>query len=367
VSEVSAPSHADVPLADSAAVNDGPLRLSVVIACYKDALAIPLMHKRLTDVLSCLAVGYEIIFVNDGSPDDTDSVLKELTANDQHLLAIEHSRNFGAQNAFVSGMQLATGDAVVLLDGDLQDPPEVIPALYEKWRQGYDVVYGRRGKREGSTLLAISCKAFYKIFRRVSYVPMPLDAGDFSLMDRKVVNELLLLPETDQFLRGLRAWVGFSQTGVDYVRPKRAFGRSNHSLLKNIWWAKKGIFSFSFVPMDLLSYAGATMTVLSFLAVVYQIIDKLHHPEIPHGISTIIVLILFFGSLNVLAIAVLGEYIIRIFEETKRRPKFIRKAVRQGGEYFNTAAEIETFLWRRSRKTAAHRSPCARSLDGCER
>ena len=136
---------------------------------------------------------------------------------------------------------------------------------------------------------------------------MPLDAGDFSLMDRKVVNELLSLPETDQFLRGLRAWVGFTQTGVDYVRPERAFGRSTHSSLRNIWWAKKGIFSFSFVPMELLGYAGATMTALSFLAVIYQIIDRLRHPQVPHGVPTIIVLILLFGSVNVLAISILGE------------------------------------------------------------
>ena len=312
------------------------------------------MHKRLSAVFSSLAVDYEIIFVNDGSPDETDSILKDLTAQDNHVLAIEHSRNFGSQSAFVSGMQLATGDAVILLDGDLQDPPEVIPAFYEKWRQGNDVVYGRRGKREGSALLAISCKAFYKVFRSVSHVPMPLDAGDFSLMDRKVVSELLCLPETDQFLRGLRSWVGFRQTGVDYVRPERAFGRSTHGWLKNIWWAKKAIFSFSFLPLELLGYAGATMTVFSFLAVVYQFVDWLRRPEIPHGIATIIVLILFFGSLNVLAISILGEYQIKIFEEAKRRPKFIRKAVWQGGKHFSTTAEIESFLGRR--KMAAQRS-----------
>ncbi len=336
-------------MAEGAAELKGrPPRLSAVIACYKDAQAIPLMHKRLSDVLSSLAVDYELIFVNDGSPDDTDSVLKELTATDEHVLAIEHSRNFGSQSAFVSGMELATGDAVVLLDGDLQDPPEVIPAFYEKWRQGNDVVYGRRVNRESSTLLAISCKAFYRIFRSVSYVPMPLDAGDFSLMDRRVVNELLSLPETDQFLRGLRAWIGFRQTGVDYVRPKRAFGRSTHGWLKNFWWAKKGLFSFTFAPMELLGYAGATMTVLSFLAVIYQIVDWLRRPEIPHGISTIIVLILFFGSLNVLAVSILGEYLIKIFEEAKRRPKFIRKAVRQGGKHFSTATEIESFRAKRT-------------------
>jgi dolichol-phosphate mannosyltransferase len=163
-------------------------------------------------------------------------------------------------------------------------------------------------------------------------------------MDRKVVNQLLSLPETDQFVRGLRAWVGFKQTGVDYVRPERAFGRSTHSWLKNIWWAKKAIFSFSFLPLELLGYAGATMTALSCLAVIYQFIDWLRRPEIPHGISTIIVLILFFGSLHVLAISILGEYLVRIFEEAKRRPKFIRKAVRLGGKHFSTATEIESFL-----------------------
>jgi glycosyltransferase involved in cell wall biosynthesis len=331
-----------------AAVSGGPPRLSAIIACYRDAQAIPLMHKRLTDVFSSLGVDYEIIFVNDGSPDDTDAVLRELTAKDDHVLAVEHSRNFGSQSALLSGMALATGDAVILLDGDLQDPPEVIPAFYERWRAGNDVVYGGRAKREGSRLLAIFCKAFYKIFRGVSSVPMPLDAGDFSLMDRKVVDELLSLPETDQFLRGLRTWVGFKQTGVDYVRPARAFGRSTHGWLKNVWWAKKAIFSFSFLPLELLSYVGATMTVLSLLAVIYQVIDSLRRPEIPHGISTIIVLILFFGSLNVLAISILGEYLSKIFEETKRRPKYIRKAVRQGGRHLKTAKEIEAFL--RSRR-----------------
>ncbi len=320
------------------------LRLSAVIACYKDAQAIPLMHQRLTEVFTSLAVDYEIIFVNDGSPDDSDAVLAGLTASDPHVLAIEHSRNFGSQNAFISGMQVSSGDAVILLDGDLQDPPELIPAFYEKWRQGNDVVYGRRGKREGSKLLAMACKAFYRVFRRVSEVAMPLDAGDFALMDRKVVNHLLALPETDQFLRGLRTWVGFRQTGVDYLRPRRAFGRSTHSWLKNVWWAKKGLFSFSSFPLELLGYAAAIMTTLSFLAVVYEVVDRLRRPEIAHGISTIIVLILFFGSLNLLAIALVGEYVLKILEESKRRPKFIRKALRHHGKLLGSAPEIEGFL-----------------------
>ena len=332
----------------------GARRVSAVIACYKDAQAIPLMYERLTAVFVGLAVDHEIIFVNDGSPDDTGSVLKDLTAKDHRVLAIEHSRNFGSQNAFLSGMQIATGDAVVLLDGDLQDPPEVIPALFEKWRQGNDVVYGRRSKREMSAIMSIAFKAFYRVFRRLSDVPMPLDAGDFALMDRRVVDEMLALPETDQFLRGLRAWVGFKQTGVDYFRPERAFGRSTHSGLKNLWWAKKAIFSFSFLPMELLSYAGAIMTVLSLLAVVYEIVDSRLHPETPHGIATVVVVVGFFGSLNLLAISLVGEYLIRTFEEVKRRPKFIRKALWHGGTGLTGADEIARFVGRRK---AAPRTP----------
>jgi dolichol-phosphate mannosyltransferase len=324
-----------------------PRRLSAVIACYLDAQAIPLMYRRLSEVFSALAVDYEIIFVNDGSPDDTHSVLKALTERDDHVLAIEHSRNFGSQNAFLSGMELATGDAVVLLDGDLQDPPEVIPALYQKWREGSDVVYGRRSRREAPAIMTLAYRAFYRVFRGVSYVPVPLDAGDFSLMDRRVVDELLALPETDQFLRGLRAWVGFKQTGVDYVRPERVFGRSTHSRLKNLWWAKKALFSFSFLPIEVLGYAAAVMTALSFAAVVYQIVDSLRRPEVSHGISTLIVLVVFFGSLTLLAIAVLGEYLIRVFEEVKRRPRFIRKALWHGGRGLKSAAEVESFVGRR--------------------
>jgi dolichol-phosphate mannosyltransferase len=178
----------------------------------------------------------------------------------------------------------------------------------------------------------------------MAYVAMPLDAGDFSLMDRKVVNELLALPETDQFLRGLRAWVGFAQTGVDYMRPERMFGQTTNSWRKNIGWAKKGIFSFSFAPLELLSYFSLVMTGISFLAGIAQIIGKFLYPDTPHGVTTIIVLILFFAGVQLLAISILGEYLMKIFEETKRRPKFIRKSIRFGGNHFKTAEEMDAFL-----------------------
>ncbi len=329
--------------------------LSAVVTCYRDAEAVLPMHERLTQVFIGLSVDYEIIFVNDGSPDNAGAVLEQLASKDEHVLVIEHSRNFGSQNAFLSGMQVATGDAVVLLDGDLQDPPELISAFYAKWREGNDVVYGRRVKREGSWLLAGFARAFYRVFRGLSEVSMPLDAGDFALMDRRVVDELLALPETDQFLRGLRAWVGFEQTGVDYVRPERAFGRSTHSALKNVWWAKKGIFSFTFVPVEVIGYVGATMTVLSFGAFVHELIDMWLHPGETHGISLIVAVIAFFGSLNLFAISILGEYLIKVVEEAKRRPKFIRKAIFSRGEHYTTAARIDGFLRRRSRQAAERR------------
>lgn len=337
--------------------------LSAVITCYRDAQALQPLHLRLTEVFTRLGVNYEIIFVNDASPDDADSVLKELTARDPHVLAVEHSRNFGSQNAFLSGMELATGDAVILLDGDLQDPPELIAEFHAKWREGHDVVYGRRVKREGSPFLALGARLFYRVFRGLAEVPMPLDAGDFALMDRRVVDELLALPETDQFLRGLRAWIGFSQTGVDYVRPKRAFGRSTHTRLKNLWWARKGIFSFTFVPVELLGYVALTLLGLSFCGLVYEVVDAVRHPEVARGVSAILVLVAFFGSLNLLGVVLVGEYVIKILEETKRRPKFIRKAIRAGGEHFVTAPQIEGFLEERSRQTASARPLRARASD----
>ena len=302
-------------------------KLSAVIACYRDAEAVPFMHKRLVETFQKLGVDYEIIFVNDASPDNASEVLQKLVNEDDHVIAIEHSRNFGSQSAFLSGMEISTGDGVVLLDGDLQDPPELIEKFYAEWEKGFDVVYGRRVAREGDQTLASLYKMFYRLFRSVSYVPMPLDAGDFSLMDRKVVDELIKLPETDQFMRGLRAWVGFKQTGVDYVRPERMFGVTTNNWRKNLAWARKAIFSFSYVPLELMTYLGWALTILSFIAIIVQIILYFVIPGNPHGVTTIIVLVLFFGGLQMLGISILGEYQGKILEESKRRPKFIRKNI----------------------------------------
>jgi polyisoprenyl-phosphate glycosyltransferase len=322
--------------------------ISPVIACYKDAQAIPYMYERLVKTFNEMKVRYEIIFVNDNSPDNTDEVLAAICDKDPNVVAIKHSRNFGSQAAFQSGMEISTGDAIVLMDGDLQDPPEIIPAFYEKWQQGFDVVYGVRVQREMPPHVHFFYRSFYRLLRRTAYINIPVDAGDFSMIDRKVVKQLVALPETEQFLRGLRAWVGFKQTGVDYVRPERMFGVSTNNWTKNIWWAKKAIFSFSFAPLEAMSYAGFLLTGLSVIGIIAQIVARIVLPDPPQGFTTVIILTLFFGGLNLLGLSFLGEYISKIFEETKKRPKFIRTMVRKGDRLYNTAEKIAALLKNRS-------------------
>ncbi len=303
-------------------------KLSAIIACYRDAPAVPIMHSRLTAVFQKLGVDYEIIFVNDGSPDDAERVLATLAEQDRKVTVINHTRNFGSQSAFTSGMQIATGDGVVLLDGDLQDPPELIEAFYCKWQEGFEVVYGIRVKRDATLFLQLAYKIFYRIFRAAAYVPMPLDAGDFSLLDRRVVDALNHLPENNRFLRGLRAWVGFKQTGVPYVRPERMFGRTTNSLLRNLAWARKAIFSFSYIPLDLITGLAFVTVITAFVAIVAQMLFRILRPELtPSGFTTVIVLILFMGGIQLLCLSIIGSYLAHIYDEVKRRPPYIIKSI----------------------------------------
>jgi dolichol-phosphate mannosyltransferase len=306
--------------------------ISAIIACYGDAQAVPIMHKRLTAVFKKIDVDYEIIFVNDASPDDCAEVIRAISATDPCVVGITHSRNFGSQMAFRSGMEVSTKDAVVLLDGDLQDPPELIAAFFQKWQEGFDVVYGRRVKRDMPWYWAFQYKLFYRLFAAFSYINIPRDAGDFSLMDRRVVGWLLKCPEGDVFMRGLRAYVGFKQTGVDYIRPERMFGRSTNNFLKNIDWAKKGIFSFSNTPLSMLTAGGVAALVLSILVALVVAILRLLMPDIaPRGVTTLLITILIFGSVNLFAIGVVGEYVAKIMTEVKGRPRLIRSAITRGG------------------------------------
>jgi polyisoprenyl-phosphate glycosyltransferase len=307
--------------------------ISAIIACYGDEPAVPIMHQRLVDTFQKIGVDYEIIFVNDASPDNCAEVIRQISERDRHVIGITHSRNFGSQMAFRSGMELCTKESVVLLDGDLQDPPELIEAFFKKWQEGYDVVYGRRVKRDMPWYWGIQYKLFYRLFAAFSYVKIPHDAGDFSLMDRRVVGWLLKFPEGDVFMRGLRAYVGFKQTGVDYVRPERMFGQSTNSFLKNIDWAKKGIFSFSNTPLTMLTTAGIAAFGLSVLAAIVVAVLRVLVPDIaPRGITTLLITTLIFGSLNLFAIGLVGEYVAKIMTEVKRRPRLIRSAMIRDGK-----------------------------------
>jgi len=293
---------------------DSIFSVTAIIACFKDSQAIPIMAERLERMFAKLNIDYEMIFVNDGSPDDSEEVIRVISAANPHVLGISHSRNFGSQAAFRSGMELAAKNAVVLMDGDLQDPPELIPDFVAKWREGFDVVYGVRIKREAVWYMQIAYKAFYRIFDYFSSVPIPRDAGDFSLIDRRVVKWLLACEERDLFLRGLRAYVGFRQTGVPYMRPERMFGRSTNSVLKNLGWAKKGILAFSRTPLDLLTFSGIVLVAISSLLGILQLLARLFYPQLaPRGITTVVLLIMFFGSFTIFAISLIGEYIAKIF------------------------------------------------------
>lgn len=312
-------------------------KISAIIACYKDEQSIPVLFERLTAVFKESSYDYEIIFVNDCSPYQDEAVIYQLSLKDNHVIGISHSRNFGSQSSFISGMEIATGDAVVVMDGDGQDPPEIIKDFIAKWEEGYDIVYGRRIKRKAPFYMQVLYKWFYRLFKKISDIDIPVDAGDFSLIDQKAVGYLLKFPEKDIFLRGLRAWIGFKQVGVPYTRPERLFGHTTNSFLKNIWWAKKGIFSFSTKPLQYIQAIGVAVFIATLgLSIFYIINYFINPPQGARGITTIIFLILGLGGVQLISISILGDYIGKIIEEVKNRPKFIRtKIFYNGAEYSN--------------------------------
>ena len=286
------------------------------------------MHERLTKVFSEMGVDWEIIFVDSGSPDHTPEVLAELASRDRKVTVIRHSREFGSQSAYSSGMRLATGDAVILLDGDLQDPPELIPELFERWQEGYEVVYGERVAREGPAPMNAARKAFYRVFQRLSYVSMPVDAGDFSLLDRRAVDAMNAMPETHRFVRGLRAFVGFRQIGVPYDRPERLFGRSSNNFIANMGWARRAIISFSYAPLDLIGWLAFLTTSVALLAGIAEIVLKIVNPDAaPEGYATLIVVVLFIGGVQMICFSVIGSYLAHMYEEIKARPSYIIEQV----------------------------------------
>ena len=286
------------------------------------------MYERLVKVFTKEKIDYEIIFVNDCSPDNSQGLIESISAKDPRVIGVLHSRNFGSQSAFLSGIELANKEACVLLDGDLQDPPELISEFIKEWRNGSNIVYGRRVKREMPFIMEIFYKLFYLLFNSLSEIDIPRNAGDFSLIDQKAFHWILECGEKDFFLRGIRAFVGFKQTVVDYFRAERKYGASTNNWTKNIGWAKKAIFAFSQLPLHLVTlFASLSLAFTSFLGV-YMIFVRFYDPvNTPRGITFLGLLVLFFGSASLFAIGILGEYIGKILEETKARPRFIRDKI----------------------------------------
>lgn len=298
-------------------------KVSVVIPCYNEALNIPELYERLVAMFTKAGYGYQIIFVENGSKDDSQSVLRDLANKDPHVTVPVLSRNFGPQGAYYAGMSYATGDGVVVMDGDLQDPPEMIADFIKKWEEGYDIVYGVRTRRKGSLFRRIGYKLFYRLMKKMSYLDIPLDAGEFSLIDRRVSDILRALPERDRWLRGLRTWAGFSHTGVPYVRPDRKYGETQTSLMDNFHWAMVGLFSFSYVPLQWISYLSFLFVGLSGMGISYYVAVHFIAGTAPQGFASLMIVVLFLGGIQLLCLSIIGQYIGRIFEEIKQRPIYV--------------------------------------------
>jgi polyisoprenyl-phosphate glycosyltransferase len=317
---------------------DGPsIRplISIVVPCYNEEQSLPTLHREITSTFARRRdIGYELVFVDDGSNDRTADILDGLVATDRHAIVITFSRNFGHQPAVSAGMQRASGDAVILCDADLQDTPEIMLQMVDRWLDGADVVYAVRALRDASTFKRAAYYVFYRLLNSLAEVDIPADSGDFGLMDRKVVDSINGLPEHNRFVRGLRAWVGYKQAPLPYDRPARRLGESKYSLVRLLRLAFDGIFDFSTKPLTIIFFLGLASSLLSLAGFFFFIAHRLigfkvlgHSPEEVPGITSVVLAVFFFGGVQLLAIGVVGEYIGRIYREVKRRPTFIIKAV----------------------------------------
>ncbi len=302
--------------------------VSVVVPCYNEEDVLRETHARLVEALEKLpegAAGFEILYVDDGSRDKTPLILRELSGSDVRVRAVRLSRNFGHQVAVTAGLEHARGDAIVVIDADLQDPPGVILEMAEAWRGGVDVAYGERTERAGETHFKLwTAKLFYRLINRVSKVQIPLDTGDFRLMDRRVVDALLSMPERDRFIRGMVAWVGFRQAPVRYARAARFAGESKYPLFKMLRFAADGVLSFSFAPLRLAVWTGFAAIAVAFGGIVYALalrffFDPSHWVR---GWTSLFVAVLFMGGVQLISLGIIGEYVGRIYGEVKNRPLY---------------------------------------------
>jgi glycosyltransferase involved in cell wall biosynthesis len=310
--------------------------LSVIVPCFNEEDVIQLTHRRLIDALGAGGqFTLEIVYINDGSTDRTEELLFALADQDERVKIISLTRNFGHQPAVAAGLAYATGDAIVIIDADLQDPPEEIPQMIALWRNGLDVVYGVRTRRKENFFMRFAYASFYRLYRLVASIDVPLDSGDFALLDRRVVDVLNSLPEKNRFVRGLRTWVGFSQGSYVYERAARAAGETKYPIHKLLKLAFDGIFNFSTTPLTVIFLAGATVSIVAATAALVYFVARIcdftifgHTPEEARGFTTLILTILFFSGVQMVSVGILGEYLGRIYQEAKMRPTYLVKETR---------------------------------------
>lgn len=302
--------------------------LSVVIPVHNEQDNLPTLYSRLTDVLRGQSnLTYELLFIDDGSNDKSLTLLSQFAQEDTQVIVIELARNFGHQAAISAGLDHSRGRTVAIMDADLQDPPELLPEFLAKWRAGYEVVYAIREQRKESWLRRLAYAAFYRLLRSVASIAIPVDAGDFCLMDRRVVEWLVQMPERQRFLRGLRSWVGFSQIGVPYRRQARHAGQPQYTTPQLFHLALNGITAFSNLPLRTISFLGLAVSLFSIILAVFYAVKKLTAGLNPPGFTTEIVAIFFLAGIQLLTIGVIGEYVGHIAEEVKRRPLYITRRV----------------------------------------
>lgn len=305
-------------------------KISIIVPCFNEEAVLPELFERLSSVAATWGMDYEVVCVDDGSHDRTWELLKAQNQKDPRWHGLSFARNFGHQTAVSAGLFHAAGDAAVVIDADLEDPPEVISQLLEKWREGYDVVYAVRQKRKEDPLKRLCYWAFYRIMARLVAFEVPLDSGDFCLINRRALDIINAMPERNRFVRGLRAWSGFRQTGVAYERAARFAGDSKYSFHKLLKLATDGLFSFSTVPLRLATYFGLGVSAFAFFGVVFTLAQKIFSAQFAKiglapsaGFPTIVISVLFLGGVQLICLGILGEYIGRIYEEVKGRPLWI--------------------------------------------
>jgi dolichol-phosphate mannosyltransferase len=305
-------------------MNEQSPSLSIIIPVFNEAAVLPVLFQRLTTTLQQLTPGYEIIFVNDSSSDGSLELLKQFSQSDKRSRYLSLSRNFGHQKAITAGLDHCKGLAAVVMDGDLQDPPELIPQLWEKYREGFKVVYAQRRKRKGESFLKKSTASiFYRILKKTARIDIPVDTGDFRLIDRKIIDLLKQMPEQNKFIRGQIAWIGFRQTCVLYDRDERYAGKTSFSFFRMLRFAIDGITSFSNYPLRLATVSGFVVSGISFLVILYALFEKFVQHHVITGWTSLIISTMFIGGVQLTAIGIIGEYISRISTDVRKRPLYV--------------------------------------------